>query len=77
LYGYVVNDPVNWVDPNGFKSIKVSGYWGMGGSVTIGSDHGQAFVKVGVGVGVGDAVGVTVGVGEGEGVREGPNIENE
>jgi RHS repeat-associated protein len=53
LYGYVVNDPVNWVDPNGFKSIKVSGYWGMGGSVTIGSDHGQAFVKVGVGVGVG------------------------
>jgi hypothetical protein len=47
LYGYVVNDPVNWVDPNGL--------WGFG----VG---GAGSGEIGVGYGAGATAGVGAGI---------------
>jgi len=44
------------IDPLGLWTIKVSGYDGVGGSISFGYDQGQAFVRGGAGVGVGGGI---------------------
>ncbi|MBW2662707.1 MAG: RHS repeat-associated core domain-containing protein [Deltaproteobacteria bacterium] len=56
LYGYCLNDPVNFVDPEGLWSITASFYWGYGGSITLGSNKGRSFVRAAGGVGVGGGI---------------------
>lgn len=55
LYGYVMGDPVNFVDPLGLWSIGIEAYVGFGGGVTIGRDNatGQPFLNIRVGYGIG------------------------
>ena len=40
LYGYVLNDPINGIDPYGLWSITISGYFGPGGGITFGKNPG-------------------------------------
>ncbi|MCP4764751.1 MAG: hypothetical protein GY875_00610 [Gammaproteobacteria bacterium] len=53
LYGYSLNDPVNFIDPNGLFSFTASFFRGAGGSITVGRANGKNFVTVDVGVGLG------------------------
>ena len=57
LYGYVTNDPVNFVDPLGLGKISLDVYAGVGFSASVGYDEKTdsyfASGKAGVGVGVG------------------------
>ncbi|MEK2644828.1 RHS repeat domain-containing protein [Bdellovibrio sp. BCCA] len=57
IFGYVQNDPVNFVDPIGLWSIQASIFTGAGGSITIGADNssGRPFItlRFGYGIGVG------------------------
>nr|BFD67005.1 hypothetical protein HAGR004_20270 [Bdellovibrio sp. HAGR004] len=57
LYGYVANDPVNFIDPMGLWSISISFFPGAGGSITIGKNpNGGGYfgsIRGGIGVGAG------------------------
>ncbi len=53
LYGYVLNDPVNLVDPYGLWSFGGSFYYGLGGFLKFGKNNGKWFVRGGGGVGLG------------------------
>ena len=54
LYGYVLNDPVNFVDPSGLVSATFSIFAGVGGTFTFGLDNqGDAFFEFGLGLGGG------------------------
>jgi len=55
LYGYVLNDPVNLIDPLGLWSVTYGGYFGVGGEVTFGNDSGNGFMtgRFGFGLGLG------------------------
>jgi RHS repeat-associated protein len=59
LYGYVLNDPVNRIDPNGLWSVSVCLGYGVAGCGTVGVDDSGLFFEAIVGVGV--AAGVSVG----------------
>jgi len=41
LYGYVLGDPVNFVDSNGLWSVSIKAHAGLGGSVTLGWSPGN------------------------------------
>ena len=56
LYGYCLNDPINWIDTDGLWSFTVSFYYGYGVSITLGSSDGQPFAKVGAGIGIGAGI---------------------
>ncbi|MFN3988494.1 MAG: RHS repeat-associated core domain-containing protein [Rhodocyclaceae bacterium] len=56
LYGYVESDPVNFADPTGLWSVKVSFFLGKGGSATFGRSDGKWFVQGGAGVGIGAGI---------------------
>jgi hypothetical protein len=56
LYGYVMQDPVNFIDPIGLWSFSASAYAGFGGGFSIGYTPGRGWfggVRGGVGVGGG------------------------
>jgi RHS repeat-associated protein len=56
LYGYVFQDPVNFLDPDGLRSVTFSLFLGLGGSITIGKNaKGPWFgtARVGIGAGTG------------------------
>ncbi|PLX47424.1 MAG: hypothetical protein C0613_14215 [Desulfobulbaceae bacterium] len=53
LYSYVWQNPINWSDPLGLWGVKLSIYWGYGGSITLGSNKGKLFLRGAVGVGAG------------------------
>jgi len=60
LYGYVVGDPVDFVDPLGFWSLSIDAYAGIGGGVTIGYNEktGGVFVAGRLGIGLGAGAGL-------------------
>jgi len=52
LYGYVLNDPINLFDVNGFSSVSFGVMAGVGFIVTIGKNpDGDTFVSLKVGIG--------------------------
>ena len=53
LFGYVSNNPLNYVDPLGLWSFSVGLYYGYGGTLTFGRDSGKLFALVEAGVGIG------------------------
>jgi RHS repeat-associated protein len=56
LFGYVANDPINFIDPRGLWSISVSLFAGYGGAITIGQNPNGGYfgsVRAGVGIGAG------------------------
>lgn len=56
LFGYVTNDPVNWMDPNGLWSISANFYSVIGGAVTFGRNPDGTFfnsLRIGLGYGAG------------------------
>ncbi len=58
LYGYVLQDPVNLVDPLGLWSISLEFYAGWGGGITFGKNpDGKYFLSIKAGVGVGGGLG--------------------
>ena len=58
LYGYVLGDPVNWIDPEGLFGLDISAYLGVGGglSVTIHNGTVEILGRLGVGIGAGISV---------------------
>jgi len=59
LYGYVVGDPVNALDPYGRESLSIDayGFYGLGGGITIGRNpNGRIFFSVRLGAGFGGGV---------------------
>ncbi|WP_006748058.1 NHL domain-containing protein [Thioalkalivibrio paradoxus] len=59
LYGYVLNDPLNWLDPHGLWSVSLNAFAGIGGGVIFGrNDTGTWFIggQLGVGIGGGGAL---------------------
>jgi len=54
-YGYVQQNPVNWIDPLGLWSISFGGYTGIGGGISFGqnSTTGQGFMAFRFGWGLG------------------------
>ena len=62
LYGYVLNDPVDAIDPIGLWGIKVAAFDGVGGYIQFGvNPDGSVYVSGGVGFGVGIDVNLTPG----------------
>ncbi|MBI5450791.1 MAG: hypothetical protein HY940_05485 [Gammaproteobacteria bacterium] len=61
LYGYVLNDPVNYIDSIGLWSIGFEAYTGLGGGVTFGIDDntGQPFLTMRIGYGLGGGLDYT------------------
>ncbi|MCG8550419.1 MAG: hypothetical protein MI799_08465 [Desulfobacterales bacterium] len=58
LYGYVLNDPINFVDPEGLWSVSIDGYFGKGGGVVFGRDpNGTFFMSFRAGYGIGGGIG--------------------
>ena len=54
LYGYVLNDPVGFVDPEGLFSFGLSAYYGWGGAVSFGRNpDGKSFLNLRIGLGIG------------------------
>ncbi len=53
LYGYVLNDPINLMDPWGLWGFKIAAYWGYGGSFAFGKNNGKIFIRAAGGVGIG------------------------
>ena len=58
LYGYVQNDPINFVDPEGLWSVTIDGYYVKGGGVVFGRDpNGTFFMSLRAGYGIGGGIG--------------------
>jgi len=57
LYGYVLNDPVNFTDPLGLFSLSVEAYLGIGGGINITYSGGTLEFTGRVGVGLGGGFG--------------------
>lgn len=55
LYGFVLNDPVNLVDPDGLWQLTIGGGWGLAGYVTFGNNNGHWNLGGGLGLGAGFA----------------------
>ncbi|QFR48815.1 RHS repeat-associated core domain-containing protein [Sulfurimonas lithotrophica] len=53
LYGYVLNDPVNFVDPEGLWSLSFDVYFGRGGGLTFGNGTNGWFLDYRFGIGLG------------------------
>lgn len=55
LFGYVNNDPINFIDSLGLWSFGIEGYAGFGGGMTFGRDAvtGQPFLNIRIGYGMG------------------------
>ena len=53
LYGYVLNDPVNSIDPLGLWQITIGGGWGIAGYVTFGKNDEHWNLGGGIGFGLG------------------------
>jgi RHS repeat-associated protein len=56
LYTYTGDNPVNDMDPLGLWAIKLSYYWGYGGSLSFGREGGKSFVRVAGGFGAGGGI---------------------
>jgi RHS repeat-associated protein len=56
LYGYAGQNPINYADPMGLWSVRLSFYYGWGGTVSFGSDEGSGFVGGEFGPGYGAGV---------------------
>jgi len=56
LSGFVRNDPVNFIDPEGLWSIGGSYYSGVGGSLKFGRSNGRWFIRGSVGFGLGGGI---------------------
>jgi RHS repeat-associated protein len=53
LYGYVLNDPVNFVDPEGLWSLSLDVYFGRGGGITLAKGKSGWFLDYRFGIGYG------------------------
>jgi hypothetical protein len=56
LYGYLENDPINWIDPMGLWKLEAYGGSGLGVYFSIGRNDGHWSWRAGVGVGAGGNV---------------------
>jgi len=55
-YNYVDDNPINYLDPYGLWSIKLSFYRGFGGSITFGNKNGKSFILGDAGFGLGGSL---------------------
>lgn len=53
VWGYVLNNPVNWTDPLGLWSFTFGGYAGPGFEISSGVDNGIPFLTGRIGLGLG------------------------
>ncbi|MDZ4744162.1 MAG: RHS repeat-associated core domain-containing protein, partial [Verrucomicrobiota bacterium] len=56
LYGYVANNPVNWVDPDGQWTLRLTAGYIFGGYFEIGNNYGRIHTGLGAGGAIGAAL---------------------
>jgi len=56
LFGYVLNNPVNLLDPFGLWELGIDAFPGLGFGISFGSSNGRGWIKIRAGFGVGTAL---------------------